>query len=144
MVRPTQSTQSTQSLFTEEIKRKSDELSNIIIGAAIEVHKLLGPGLLESTYEECLCYELSKREVMFKRQVCLPVHYKEIHLDLGYRIDMLVGDLVIVELKSVEKIIQIHKAQVKSYLKLSNKWLGLLMNFNVALMKDGIERIVYG
>jgi GxxExxY protein len=131
-------------IITEDLKKQCNELSNRIIGASIEVHKLLGPGLLESTYEECVCYELSKLSIMFKRQVSLPVQYKDIHLNLGYRIDLFVDNLVIVELKSVEKILPIHKAQLKSYLKLSTKWLGLLLNFNVSIMKDGIHRIVYG
>ena len=122
-------------IITEDLKKQCDVLSNKIIGASIEVHKLLGPGLLESTYEECLCYELSKLSIMFKRQVSLPVQYKDIHLNLGYRNDLFVDNLVIVELKSVEKILQIHKAQLKSYLKLSTKWLGLLLNFNVSIMK---------
>lgn len=131
-------------MFSEEIKKKSNELSNKIIGAAIEVHRLLGPGLLESAYEECLCYELSKLLIPFRRQVVLPIQYKDVRLELGYRIDILANELVIIELKSVEKILPIHNAQLKSYLKLSDLWLGMLLNFNVTAMKDGIHRIVYG
>jgi GxxExxY protein len=131
-------------MITEEMKSKCDVLSAKIIGCAIEVHKNLGPGLLESTYEACLCYELSNLNLKFLRQNDLPVVYKNIKIDAGYRIDLLVEDLVILELKSVEKVLNIHKSQLKTYLKLSEKWLGLLLNFNVDLMKDGIERVVFG
>jgi GxxExxY protein len=122
--------------------RREDELSNIIIGAAIEVHKILGPGVLESAYEECLCYELSQRDIAFERQKSLPLIYKNIHLDCGYRVDILVEKLVIVELKAIERIEPIHEAQVLTYLKLSNLWLGLIINFNVPILKSGIKRIV--
>jgi GxxExxY protein len=122
--------------------RREDELSNIIIGAAIEVHKILGPGVLESAYEKCLCYELDKRGLAFECQKPLPLVYKDINLDCGYRVDILVEKLVIIELKAVERIEPIHKAQVLTYLKLSNLWLGLIINFNVPLLKDGIIRIV--
>ena len=123
-------------------EKRSNELSNRIIGAALEIHRILGPGLLESAYEECLCYELKQAGLLFERQKSLPVTYKEIHLDCGYRIDILVEKLVIVELKAVEHVEEIHKAQLLTYLKLSNLWLGLLINFNVPLLKDGITRIV--
>lgn len=123
-------------------KARSDELSNIIIGCAIEVHRILGPGLLESAYEECLCYELKQKGLLFERQKGLPVIYKTIHLDCGYRIDILVENLVILELKSVEQIEPIHEAQILTYLKLSNLWLGLIINFNVPVLKNGIKRIV--
>ena len=119
-----------------------NKLSNKIIGAAIEVHKGLGPGLLESAYEECLCYELSLREISYDRQLSLPVLYKEKQLDCGYRIDVLVEKSIILELKAVDKIEAIHKAQLLTYLKLSDIHLGLLLNFNVPIMKDGIVRIV--
>ena len=119
-----------------------NKLSNKIIGAAIEVHKGLGPGLLESAYEECLCYELSLREISYDRQLSLPVLYKEKQLDCGYRIDVLVENAIILELKAVDKIEAIHKAQLLTYLKLSDIHLGLLLNFNVPVMKDGIVRIV--
>lgn len=122
--------------------KKSDELSNIIIGAAIEVHKYLGPGLLESAYEECLCRELSMKGVSFERQKNLPVIYKDISLDCGYRLDLLVESLVVVELKAVERVDPIHRAQLLTYLKLSDLWLGMLINFNVPVLRDGIVRIV--
>ncbi|OHB91239.1 MAG: GxxExxY protein [Planctomycetes bacterium RIFCSPHIGHO2_12_39_6] len=122
--------------------KKSDELSNQIIGAAIEVHRILGPGLLESTYEQCLCHELTLKNISFERQKPLPVTYKGICLNCGYRLDILVEKLVIVELKTVEHIEPIHEAQLLTYLKLSDLWLGLLVNFNVPVLKDGIRRIV--
>ncbi|MBI4835425.1 MAG: GxxExxY protein [Planctomycetes bacterium] len=123
-------------------KKRSNELSNRIIGAGIEVHRVLGPGLLESAYEECLCYELKQSKLSFERQKALPVIYKEIHLDCGYRIDILVEKLVIIELKSVEQIEPVHDAQLLTYLKLSGLWLGLIINFNVPILKDGIKRVV--
>jgi len=122
--------------------KRSDELSNIIIGAAIEVHRVLGPGLLESAYEECLCHELSLRGLSFERQRSLPINYKGIKLDCGYRLDLLAEKLVIVELKAVDKIEPVHEAQLLTYLKLSNLWLGLIINFNVPILKEGIKRIV--
>ncbi len=128
----------------ENSRQRADELSKEIIGAAIEVHRRLGPGLLESAYEECLCCELSLRGIEFKRQVSLPVVYKGVKLDCGYRLDLLVGDLVILELKSVEKIEPIHEAQLLTYLRLRDSWLGLIINFNVKLLKDGVRRLVNG
>lgn len=119
-----------------------NELSGKIIGAAIEVHKELGPGLLESAYEECLCYEFGLRDFSFERQKALPVIYKGKALDCGYRLDIVVEKAIILELKACEKIEEIHKAQLLTYLKLSGLKLGLLLNFNVALMRDGIVRIV--
>ncbi|HEY88549.1 MAG TPA: GxxExxY protein [Thermoflexia bacterium] len=121
-----------------------NELSRKIIGAAIEVHKQLDPGLLKSTYEECLAYEFLQREIPFERQKPLPVIYKEVRLDAGFRADFLVGGLVIVELKAVERLAKIHEAQVLTYLKLTHCKLGLLINFNVPLLKDGIRRLVWG
>lgn len=121
-----------------------NQLSNKIVGAAIEVHRTLGPGLLESTYEECLCHELALNEIPFERQALLPVVYKENLLDCGYRVDVIVDRKVILELKSVAEIQPIHKAQLLTYLKLSGLKLGLLLNFNVVLMKDGINRFVKG
>ncbi len=115
-------------------------LTSEIIAAAIEVHRRLGPGLLESAYEACLVYELHKRGLKALSQVGLPVIYDEVKLDVGYRIDILVEDLVIIELKAVEKVIPLHEAQLISYLKLSCKKVGLLMNFNVTRLKDGITR----
>ena len=119
-----------------------NRISGNIIGAAIEVHKALGPGLLESAYEECLCHELNVRSISFERQKSLPVIYKNIKLDCGYRLDMVVEDSIIIELKSCEQIEPIHKAQLLTYLKLSGINLGLLLNFNVTVMRDGIIRIV--
>jgi len=117
-----------------------NEISNKIIGAAIQVHRTLGPGLLESTYEACLKYELEKRDLKIQSQVGLPVIYDGIKIDLGYRLDILVDDAVIIELKAVTTITPLHEAQLLSYLKLSGKHLGLLINFNVTLLKDGIKR----
>lgn len=119
-----------------------NELSSKIIGAAIEVHKVLGPGLLESAYEECLCHELRLRRTSYERQKLLPLAYKGKKLDCGYRLDLVVEDVIIVELKSCESIELIHRAQLLSYLKLSGLRLGLLLNFNVPVMRDGIVRIV--
>jgi len=119
-----------------------NDLTGQVIGAAIEVHKALGPGLLESTYEECLCHELNLRGLAFERQKPLPVVYKGKRLDCGYRLDIVVENAIILELKSCEKIEPIHKAQLLTYLKLSGLKLGLLLNFNVPLMRDGIVRIV--
>jgi GxxExxY protein len=117
-----------------------NEISEQIIGAAIEVHKALGPGLLESAYEECLCYELKLREIRFERQRPLPVQYKGTKLDCGYRTDVLVADAVVVEVKAVETIAPIHEAQLLTYLKLGHWKLGLLINFNVPILKNGIRR----
>jgi GxxExxY protein len=114
-----------------------------IIGAAIEVHRHLGPGLLESACEECLCEELLSRKIPFKRQVALPVTYKGRKLDIGYRIDLLVNDEVVVELKTVETILPIHQAQTLTYLPLSGKQVGLILNFNVIVLKNGIKRLVH-
>lgn len=119
-----------------------NKLSGEIIGAAIEVHKNLGPGLLESTYEECLCFELSLQSIEFKRQVSLPVIYKDNKIDCGYRIDIVVEKSIILELKAIDSILPIHKAQLLTYLKLSNLRLGFLLNFNIPLMRDGIHRMV--
>jgi GxxExxY protein len=124
--------------------QRINELSNKVIGFLIEIHRALGPGLLESAYEECLCFELSHAGIPFKKQVSLPVVYKGIRLDCGYRIDILVDDCLILELKAVEKILPIHDAQLLTYLKLSGKRLGLLVNFNVPVVKDGIKRIANG
>ena len=119
-------------------------LTRDIIGAAIEVHKALGPGLLESAYDECLCRELSLRGIRFERQKPLPIHYKGVRLDCGYRIDLLVEDTVVLELKAVDGIEPIHEAQVLTYLKLGGWQVGLLMNFHVPVLKDGIRRLVLG
>jgi len=119
-----------------------NQLSSKIIGAAIEVHKTLGPGLLESAYEECLSYELGLRHLSLERQKPLAIIYKGKKLDCGYRLDLVVEKAIILELKSCEKIEEIHKAQLLTYLKLSGLNLGLLLNFNVPVMRDGIVRIV--
>jgi len=121
-----------------------DLISGKVIQAAIEVHRGLGPGLLESAYEECLCHELSLQSLKFLRQVPLPVNYKGVSLDCGYRLDLVAEERVIIELKSVSKLEPIHDAQVLTYLKMTGLKLGLLLNFNVSLMRDGIRRIVNG
>ncbi len=121
-----------------------NELSNIIIGMGIEIHTQLGPGLLESAYEECLYYELKSNGFKVEKQKMLPLVYKEVNLEAGYRIDLLVEDKVIIELKAVEELNDVHLAQVLTYLKLSKCKLGLLMNFNVYRLKDGIKRVVNG
>jgi GxxExxY protein len=119
-----------------------NELGEVLLGCAIKVHTALGPGLLEGIYEACLAHELAKAGVRAERQVSLPIIYDEITLDGGYRIDLLVSDCVLVELKAVEKLLPIHTAQVLSYLKLSKYKLGYLLNFNVVHMRDGIKRII--
>ena len=112
-----------------------------VIGASIEVHKGLGSGLLESAYERCLCYELSLAGLKFERQVPLPLVYKDVKLESGYIMDLVVEDLLVVELKAVERLMPIHEAQLLSYLKLAEKRIGLLLNFHVPVLKDGIKRI---
>lgn len=120
-----------------------EELTEKIIGAAIEVHRNLEPGLLESAYEQCLCHELHLRDLEFKRQVPLPVEYKGINLDCGYRIDIVVQDAVILELKCIEHVLPVHEAQLLTYLKLTGKRVGLILNFHVAaLVRGGIVRKV--
>jgi GxxExxY protein len=119
-----------------------NELTERIIGSCIEIHRHLGPGLLESAYEECLCHEMSVAGISFERQKPLPVHYKNVKLDCGYRLDLVVEQKIIVELKAVENLMPIHEAQLLTYLKLSGLTLGLLINFNVAMLKHGIKRIV--
>ena len=119
-----------------------EEITQVILGAAIEVHNTLGPGLLESVYEVCLCHELDLRGLHYVCQVDLPVTYKGRELDCGYRLDMVVEDAVILELKSVEKLLPIHEAQLLTYLRLSGKTVGFLINFNVPVLKQGIVRRV--
>lgn len=119
-----------------------DDLSNRVIGCAIRVHRELGPGLLESTYEQCVAYELIQSGIPFKIQQPIPVAYKKIKLDCGYRVDLLVEDRLIVELKSVVQLLKIHEAQVLTYMKLANIRIGLLINFNVQMLKKGIKRFV--
>ena len=117
------------------------EVTEQVIGACIEIHKQLGPGLLESAYEECLCYELSTAGIRFERQKPLPVKYKSVNLDCGYRLDLVIEGKIILELKTVEHLLPIHEAQLLTYLKLSGLTLGLLINLNVPVLKNGIKRI---
>ena len=119
-----------------------NSVTEIIIGAAIDVHKVLGPGLLESAYEECLFYELNLQGLEVCRQVNVPVNYKDVSLDVGYRLDLMVENKVVVELKTVDKLIPIHDAQLLTYMKLINCSVGLLINFNVPVLKQGIRRKV--
>jgi GxxExxY protein len=119
-------------------------LTEQIIGCAIKVHKALGPGLLESAYQECLYYELQKLGLFVEKQKSLPLVYEDVKLECGYRIDLLVENQVIIEVESVEALADIHLAQVLTYLKLSNNRLGLLINFNVILLKDGVKRVING
>ena len=121
-------------------KLEQEKLTESIIGAAIEVHRELGPGLLESSYEAALAQELSLRSLRFERQKNIPINYKGTLIDAGYRLDFLIEDQVVVELKAVEKMLTVHEAQLITYLKHSNKRIGLLINFNVPLLKDGITR----
>jgi GxxExxY protein len=120
--------------------QRINALSERIIGFCIEIHRALGPGLLESAYEECLCFELASAGIKFQRQVALPIEYKGIKLDCGYRLDIFVENLIVIELKAVERVLPIHEAQLLTYLKLTGAPLGLLINFNVPLLKDGIVR----
>ena len=120
-----------------------EELTEQIVGAAMEVHKALGPGLLESVYEECLCHELHLRGLHFRRQVMVPVIYKGVALDCGYRLDLIVEDTVILELKCVERVLAIHEAQLLTYLKLLDKPVGFIINFNVPVLRQGIVRKVF-
>jgi GxxExxY protein len=124
------------------MEKEEDALSNRIIGAAIEVHKLLGPGLLESAYEECLCRELGIQKISYEKQQPLPLTYKGVMLDCGYRLDIVVEKRIIVELKAVDRLEPIHSAQLLTYLKLTGLKLGMLINFNVPVLKDGIKRVV--
>ncbi len=119
-----------------------NEISHTIIGCAIEVHKQLGPGLLESAYQECLYYELVNKGLKVEKEKALPIVYKEVKLDHGYRIDLLVENKVVIELKAVEDFIEVHTAQVLTYLKLGQYKLGLLLNFHVSTLKEGIKRII--
>ena len=124
------------------MEENSAGITERIIGAAIEVHRHLGPGLLESTYETCLAFEMASRGLRVERQKELPVVYRDIHLDCGYRLDLLVENRVIIELKAVDSLLPIHEAQLLSYLKLSGLKVGLLLNFNVRLLSNGIKRLV--
>ena len=133
-------------MITTEARRHGvlfeEELTEQIIGAAIEVHRILGPGLLESAYEACLCYELGLRGLKYERQVDLPLMYKDLDVPVGYREDVIVEGAVLVELKAVERVLAVHEAQLLTYLRLSAIRVGLLLNFNVPVLKDGIVRRV--
>ena len=118
------------------------EVTAQVIGAAIEVHRALGPGLLESAYQECLCYELDIRTIRFRRQVALPLEYKGIRLDCGYRSDLVVSSAVVVEIKAIAAILPVHEAQLLTYMKLGGWRLGLLINFNVPILRTGIRRMI--
>ncbi len=119
-----------------------NKITNVVIGAAIEVHRQLGPGLLESAYQECLCKELSLKGIPFERERPLQLEYKGLELECGYRLDILVANSVVIEIKSVETLAPVHEAQLITYLKLGGWKVGLLINFNVAVLKDGIRRRV--
>jgi GxxExxY protein len=130
--------------FTKDAKARALALSYELIGAAIEVHRLLGPGLLESVYEMALCKELWLRRISVERQIEVPVYYKGRVLDSTLRVDLLVERTIIVEVKSVERIVNVHRAQWLTYLRLQQLWLGLLLNFNVEVLKEGIRRVLNG
>jgi len=135
-------TLTTETPSHRETENEKDPRTAPIIGAAIEVHRHLGPGLLESAYEECLCHELHLRGLSFERQVDLPVSYKGLKFDCGYKIELIVEEQVVLELRAIEKILPVHEAQLLTYLKLSGKRVGLLINFNTPLLTRGIKRIV--
>ena len=124
-----------------DVSEETDRVARTIVDAGLKVHKALGPGLLESAYEHCLAFELSARGLVVRRQVALPIVYEGQRLDAGYRVDLLVSEAVIVEIKSVEALTRLHQAQVLTYLKLTKLRLGLLMNFNVELFKQGVRRV---
>ncbi|SRR6266498_5944016 len=128
----------------ETERKRLNELSAKAIGLCIEVHRETGAGLLESAYEECLAYELSRNGLRFERQKEMPLRYKDVLLDCGYRLDFLIEHSLIIELKAVDKLLPIHQAQLLTYLKLSQKPLGLLINFNVPMLKNGIQRMTTG
>jgi GxxExxY protein len=128
------------------VRKTLNDINNLtsqVIGAAIEVHRALGPGLLESAYEECLCYELGLRNVGYQRQLPVALEYKGISLDCGYRLDILVESAVLLEIKSCDALVPIHEAQLLTYLKLTGIKIGLLINFNVLILKNGIKRIAH-
>ncbi len=131
-----------KSITTEAQSAQRDSITGQIIGAGIEVHRQLGPGLLESAYRECLCWELHHRGLSMEREIALPLVYKGVHVDAGYRLDLVVEKRVLVELKAIERLAPVHTAQVITYLKLSRLRIGLLMNFNTELLRDGIVRVV--
>jgi GxxExxY protein len=121
-----------------------EEIGHVVIGAAIKVHSVVGPGLLESAYEACLSHELEKQGLQVRRQVLIPIRYEDLTIDNGYRVDLLVGDQVVVELKAVEAILPVHRGQLPSYLRLGGFRLGYLLNFHSARMRDGIVRMING
>ncbi|MEZ5010059.1 MAG: GxxExxY protein [Chitinophagales bacterium] len=121
-----------------------NEIAKIVYNSALKIHKTLGPGLLESTYEECLFYELKQNQLLVEKQKALPLIYEEVKLEIGYRIDLMVENKFIIEIKSVDSLNDIHLAQILTYLKLSNCKLGMLINFNVSLLKNGIKRVING
>ncbi|MFM9905980.1 MAG: GxxExxY protein [Pyrinomonadaceae bacterium] len=129
-------------LDAEHASERINFLTEKIIGCAIEVHKAIGPGLLESAYEECLCYELAQNGLKFERQVPLPVVYKGVKLECGYKLDIIVENIVVIELKAVDRIIAIHEAQLLSYLRMLDLRVGLILNFHSSVLKEGIKRIV--
>jgi GxxExxY protein len=127
---------------TKDDKERANELSHLVIGAAIEVHRLVGPGLLESAYEECLAHELSLQGLAVSRQVPVPLSYKGVTLGCAYKLDMLVERILLVEIKAVQHLDPVHTAQVLTYLRMQNLWLGLLINFHAPVLKNGIKRVV--
>ena len=129
---------------TEAQRQRLNQVSQQVIGMCIEVHRVLGPGLLESAYEAALAYELATAGIPFQKQIDLPLDYKGVKLDCGYRLDFIIAEDLILELKAVQEILPVHKAQLLTYLKLNQKPLGLLINFNVPLLKDGVQRVVIG
>ncbi len=130
-----------KTIHHRDTEAQRDPLTDSVIGAAIDVHRALGAGLLESAYEECLCHELECRKLSFSRQVALPIRYKAISLDCAYRMDILVENQLVLELKAVDKILPVHEAQLLTYLRLSGINTGLLLNFNVPVLKDGLKRM---
>ncbi|NOZ38605.1 MAG: GxxExxY protein [Planctomycetes bacterium] len=126
----------------DSIPEEAELLATKVLDAAFQVHRQLGPGLLESVYEHCLCHELRKKQVLFDSQLALPIHYDGEKIEGGLRLDLLVGNMVVVELKAVDMLLPIHEAQLFTYLKLTNNRLGFLINFNVTLLKNGIKRVV--
>jgi GxxExxY protein len=128
--------------MVEGAETVEDVLTEKIIGAAIEVHRHLGPGLLETAYDECVCYELSQKGIQFQRQVALPIRYKGLSLDCNYKLDLLVEDTIVVEVKAIEALLPVHSAQLLTYLKSSGKRVGLLINFNVTMLTKGLRRLV--
>ncbi|MCZ7603834.1 MAG: GxxExxY protein [Ignavibacteriales bacterium] len=121
-----------------------NEIAKIVFDAALKVHKVLGPGLLESAYEECFAYELRKYNLKVEKQKPLPLKYEDVHLDVGYRIDLFIEDKFVVEIKSVDALNDVHLAQILTYLRLSESKLGMLINFNVVLLKNGVRRVING